>query len=142
MAQKEAAATERGVRRQNIMTRREYIEQMKADIAQHVAENGYIYDGMSREELEEHLNDNLWDCDQVTGNGSGSYTFDKAQAKKNVEGAEDIIREMAEEFVCKEAAFDKWLDQDWEWFDVSIRCYLLGEAIAEYLAENKPNYEE
>lgn len=23
--------------------------------------------------------------------------------------------------------------EDWEWFDVSIRCYLLGECLGEYL---------
>ena len=30
---------------------------------------------------------------------------------------------------------EKFLDEDWEYFDVSIRCYLLGQAISEVLDE-------
>lgn len=83
-----------------------------------------------RDELSDKLNDELWLYDSVTGNGSGSYTFSRAKAEECVRGNNDLIREMVEEFgIDREEMADRFMDGDWEWFDVSIRCYLLGWAI-------------
>ena len=43
------------------------------------------------------------------------------------------MKETAEEF-CDVERFMKWaFDEDWEIIDVSIRCYLLGQAISDVL---------
>ncbi len=83
-----------------------------------------------RDELEDALNDDLFTRDCVTGNGSGSYTFSRAKAEECVRGNNNLIREMVDEFGIDRAEMaDRFMDGDWEWFDVSIRCYLLGWAI-------------
>lgn len=34
---------------------------------------------------------------------------------------------------------DKFISEDWEWFDVTIRCYLLGSVISDVLDEMEEN---
>jgi hypothetical protein len=90
------------------------------------------------EELEEHLNDTLWTVDSVTGNGSGSYTFNSYQAEENICHNFDLLAEALEEFgggcdILKDGA---------EAADVTIRCYLLGQCIAEALEEIEDDFEE
>lgn len=88
-----------------------------------------IAEASDRDELCEALNDILWDADTVTGNGSGSYTFDRDEARKCVSDNLDIMVEMAREFDCKDALLEHLMDSDFEWIDVSIRCYLLNDMI-------------
>lgn len=48
----------------------------------------------------------------------------------------DIVRDMANEFcVSSEEIGKHFMNEDWEWFDVSVRCYLLNECIAPALNE-------
>ena len=53
-----------------------YLEAMKEDIKDYIRNdaeldvNDLLY---NRSDLEEKLHDDLWTCDSVTGNGSGSY---------------------------------------------------------------------
>lgn len=80
----------------------------------------------------EYLNDTLWTDDSVTGNGSGSYTFNRYKAKEYVIDNMELVAEMADEFgVDNKTLGEKFRDEDWEYFDVSIRCYLLYQAITE-----------
>lgn len=117
----------------------DYKEAIKDDVIEYINENIDLDAVDSREELEEQLNDDLWAEDSVTGNGSGSYTFDRHQSYENVQGdpdAMDYIRDLVSEFgVEAETVAEKFLDEDYEYWDVSIRCYLLGEAIGEALDE-------
>jgi hypothetical protein len=96
-----------------------------------------------REAIEEYLYDTLWDADEVTGNGSGSYTFNREEAKEKVLADIDTVREALEEFGtdAKQIA-EKFLDEDWEYFDVTARCYILGQAIAEALDEIEDEIEK
>lgn len=111
-----------------------YLESMKEDIKDYITEN---YEKEDYENIsEEQLNDDLWTEDSVTGNASGSYTFCRATAKEYVQDNMDLVQEMADEFGIDKATIgEKFLDDEWEWFDVSIRCYLLGAAIHESLEE-------
>ena len=111
-----------------------YLEQMKEDIRNYIEENGIVVTSENREEVEEKLNDDLWIDDSVTGNASGSYTFNSYKAKKYVVNNMELLQETISEF-CIDAATvsEKFLNEDWEYFDVSIRCYLLGQAISETL---------
>ena len=111
-----------------------YLEQMKEDIRNYIEENGIVVTSENREEVEEKLNDDLWIDDSVTGNASGSYTFNSYKAKKYVVDNMELLQETISEF-CIDAATvsEKFINEDWEYFDVSIRCYLLGQAISETL---------
>ena len=86
--------------------------------------------GIDRDALTEHLNDELWTCDSVTGNASGSYTFNRLQAREYVIDNMDLLNEAIETFcVNAETVADKFTSENWEYFDVTIRCYVLSEAI-------------
>ena len=114
----------------------DYLKAIKEDVKEYVNNEINLSDYEDMEELEQELNDTLWIDDSVTGNGSGSYTFSRQEAKKNLIGNFDLIREMIQEFcIPSDEVIDKFLSEDYEYFDVSIRCYLLGQAIAEVLEE-------
>lgn len=84
----------------------------------------------NREEWSEKLNDELWTADSVTGNGSGSYTFNSYKAKEFVTDNMDLCTEVLQQFcVDSKTVSEKFLCEEWEYFDVTIRCYLLGEMI-------------
>ena len=113
-----------------------YLEAMKSDIMDYIRNDVNTNEFTSREELEERLNDDLWTVDSVTGNGSGSYTFSRSEAEEYVNDNSDLLREAISEFdVDSETVAEKFLDADYEYFDVTIRCYLLGQAISEALDE-------
>lgn len=115
----------------------DYREAMKDDIREWIKDNyEYIEDSVddykNAEEVCEFLNDELWTEDAVTGNASGSYTFNAKQAKEYVLANIDLAGKAMEEFGYTAEAFgEKILDEAWEWLDVTIRCYLLGEVIAD-----------
>lgn len=90
----------------------------------------------NRDEFEEDLNDSLWAEDSVTGNASGSYTFNRARAAEYVGENLDILAEICTEFgITAEKVGEKFLENDFEYFDVTIRCGLLSECIATVLDE-------
>ena len=117
-----------------------YLESVKAAVRRYLEEEAPEIDRedlfYNRETLENDLNDNLWINDSVTGNASGSYTFNRCKAKENVMDNMDLVQEIVREFcIDAETVAEKFLSEDWEYFDVSIRCYLLGQAISEVLDE-------
>ena len=84
------------------------------------------------------LYDDLWIDDSVTGNASGSYTFNREEAKENVLADMDTVIEALKEFCIEaETIAEKFLAEDWEYFDVTARCYVLGAAIDEALEERE-----
>ena len=52
----------------------------------------------NRDGLEEKLNEDLWTVDSVTGNASGSYTFNTYEAEENLCHNLDLLEEACEEF--------------------------------------------
>ena len=64
--------------------------------------------------------------DDVTGNGSGSFTFSRDIAKEYVLDNLDIVAEMYENgYITNSHVVDTFLYGQWESMDVVIRCYLL-----------------
>ena len=52
----------------------DYLEQVTADVRDYVEQEIDLTEWAGdRDGLEEKLNDDLWTCDSVTGNASGSY---------------------------------------------------------------------
>ncbi len=109
-----------------------YLEAVTSDVIDYIEENGIKVTEENREEVEEQLNEDLWAVDSVTGNGSGSYTFNTWQAEENLRHNLDLLAEACEEFGCNAA---EQLAKGAEACDVTIRCYLLGQAIAAALDE-------
>lgn len=116
-----------------------YLETMVEDIKDYIRNDAELDRNdleYGREDLEEKLHDDLWTEDSVTGNASGSYTFNRYQAEIQVCDNMDLLNEMCQEFgIGAETIGQKFLDEEWEWMDVSIRCYLLGQAISQALDE-------
>lgn len=113
-----------------------YYEAVKEDALEAIRNNYDLTDYSDREEAEEALNDDLWTDDSVTGNGSGSYTFNSLEARDYVLADPDTVKEALREFcVSAEEVGNKFLDEEWEYLDVTARCYVLGQAIAEALDE-------
>lgn len=109
-----------------------YLEAIKADVTEYINENINLADYEDANALEEYLNDTLWLEDSVTGNASGSYTFNSYKAKENLDGNMELVKDMAADWgLDPKELGEKFIDEEWEYFDVSIRCYLLGQAIAE-----------
>lgn len=115
-------------------TRYNYLEAVTADVLDYINENNITVTADNREEIEEQLHDDLWARDSVTGNGSGSYTFNRWTAGAYICHNLDLLAEAVEEFggsmdVLKDGA------EGAEACDVTIRCYLLAQAIAAALDE-------
>lgn len=96
----------------------------------------YINENYTKEEIKTHLEDkddffnilfdDLWVCDSVTGNASGSYTFNRYNAKWYVEDNMELLNQAIEHFcIDAKTVCEKFLEENWEYFDVTIRCYLL-----------------
>ena len=98
-----------------------YMRAMIKDIKEYIKNEITLSDFSGRDELEQYLNDTLWIEDSVTGNASGSYTFNAYQAEENICHNLDLLAEAVNEFGCDENVLEKGA----EWCDVTIRCYLL-----------------
>ena len=109
-----------------------YLEAVTADAKQAILENLNYWSFTDREELEEISYDNLWADDSVTGNGSGSYTFSTWKAEENLCHNMDELEDACDEFGSD---IGEAVKQVAEYCDVTIRCYLLGQAISAALDE-------
>jgi len=120
-----------------------YTEAMYADIKEYIEENDIeVTADTDKDDLTEQLYDDLWIVDSVTGNGSGSYTFDRAKAREYVLADPDALREALTEFcVPADEIAEKFLAEDWEYFDVTIRCYYLGMVIDDVVTDMMKNAE-
>lgn len=114
----------------------DYTEAMKEDIRDYLNENSIIITDVSAQY--DDLYDDLWVCDSVTGNASGSYTFSSNTAKEYVLDNMDLLEEAAKEFCLdNDTIAEKFLSDCWEYFDVTIRCYLLGQVLSEVLDDEE-----
>lgn len=110
------------------MTYDEYCKAVLSDAEDAIAEN---FDNGWYDAETDFANayDELFVNDAVTGNASGSYTFNAYQAKENVKDAlfDDYILAALENMgVDKEEVFSQVLNKDYEILDVMIRCAVLS----------------
>ena len=109
-----------------------YLENVTNDAKAAILENMNNWSFTDREELEEVANDELWNDDSVTGNASGSYTFNTWQAEENLCHNMDQLEEACDEFGQD---IGEAVKQGAEYCDVTIRCYLLSQAISDAIDE-------
>ena len=124
------------------MERYNYMESITADVLEYIRTT-YTEEEIKekledRDAWEEELNDDLWAFDPVTGNASGSYTFNSWRAEEYIAHNLDLLAEAMAEFGDDSNA----LKNGAEWCDVTIRCYLLGSAISEALDSIEEGEEE
>lgn len=106
------------------MEKYNYIEAVKADISAYLKD----HDTKLTEQNFEKLYEAMWICDQVTGNASGSYTFNSWKAEENLAHNWDLLKEVCEQF---DIDFD--ISRGAEYYDVTIRCYLLNDCMLEIM---------
>lgn len=117
------------------MSSYDYRYEMRQDV-RNAIEEGYSLDEWRgrRGDLEEKLNEDLWIDDGVTGNASGSYYCNSYKAMQAVMDNMELLQEALDEFGADYADIGrKFMAGDWEYFDVSIRCYLLSSVVADVL---------
>lgn len=112
----------------------DYLDAITHDVLEYIDSEIDPADYESLEDLEEFLNDELFLCDSVTGNASGSYTFNRFEARGYVVDNIDLLCEACMEFGIEDNEVGRnFLNEDFEWMDVIIRCYLLSQAISKAL---------
>lgn len=123
----------------------DYMAAVEDDIRTYLEENNIVITSGNKEEMFEELSERLFVTDSVTGNASGSYTFNAWEAEEYLCHNLDLLAEACEAFgsnidVLKNGA---------EACDVTIRCYLLSECLNNVLddveveaayADNCDNY--
>ena len=117
----------------------DYQTAVKEDVKEYIRENysadeirENIETSAARSDFEEKLNDILWVEDSVTGNASGSYTFNTWQSEENLCHNMDLLEEACSEFGQD---LGEAVERGAEYCDVTIRCYLLCGAISGALDE-------
>ncbi len=88
----------------------------------------FILDRWDEKEIKDldrnEVYDEAFTEDSVTGNGSGSYFFNAWKAKESIFNMdEDLLRETISVFDIDMS--EHW--GDWEYLDVSVRCYALEQ---------------
>lgn len=120
----------------------DYYANVKDDVLSYINDEIRPGEYWDRDELESYLNDELFCDDNVTGNGCGSYTRNRSQAKEYVLDNTDLLKESIEEFDSKDKLIDWFFDDDYESMDVTIRCYVLGSCINDALDEIDRKYND
>ena len=120
------------------MERYDYYQAVKDDIKQYIEDHDVKVTTSNREELESSLYDEMFISDSVTGNASGSYTFNTWQAEENLCHNLDLLKEACDEFGDEGTN----ILESAESCDVTMRCYLLGQVLGEVLDELEEDDED
>lgn len=121
------------------MERYDYLEAVKDDVREYIAYAIDLAEWRGKlDDLAERLNDELWISDSVTGNGSGSYTFNTWRAEEYLCHNLDLLAEAYRELGGDAAE----LLESPESADVTIRCYLLPRAVCEVIDELEDEEDE
>lgn len=104
-----------------------YLENVTKDAKNAILERMDEWEFDNRDELEQVANNELWVDDSVTGNASGSYFFNTWKAEEALCHNLDELADACEEFGQD---IGETIKQGAEACDVTIRCYLLSQAIS------------
>lgn len=107
------------------MEKYDYLSAVESDVREYIENNVNFHDYSDLDEMKEDLNEKLFVEDSVTGNASGSYTFNNWKAEEYLCHNLDLLAEANEEF----GGSSDILSDGAEMCDVTIRCYLLWQAI-------------
>lgn len=126
-----------------------YMEAVYDDIEAYI--DGYLkyalpdcydstYNELDRNALFDVLYDDMFIDDYITGNASGSYTFNTYKAEEYICHNWELLEEalISYGYECSINILDKGA----EWCDVIIRCYLLPEALQKAIDKHADEWEE
>ena len=116
------------------MEKYDYRQAVRDDILDYIKEHDIQVTDNNREEVEEFLHDTLFVEDSVTGNASGSYTFNTWKAEEYLCHNLDLLAEAIDEFGADAGTYKDCIESA-ETADVTIRCYLLTECLSSVLDE-------
>ena len=116
------------------MEKYDYRQAVRDDILDYIKEHDIQVTDNNREEIEEFLYDTLFVEDSVTGNASGSYTFNTWKAEEYLCHNLDLLAEAIDEFGADAGTYKDCIESA-ETADVTIRCYLLTECLSSVLDE-------
>lgn len=112
------------------MNYKQYVNQVRNDAIEYI--DGQVNSGYwTKDTSIDDIYDELFVADGVTGNGSGSYTFNRYLASENVADAiwdDDIVCALNEIGVNIDELIK---DRDPEGLDVSIRCVILSHVMGD-----------
>lgn len=111
------------------MEKYNYYDAMRDDIRNYLEERGVKLTEGNMDEIY----DDMIVSDEVTGNASGSYTSNRMEAAENIMTNLDLLADAVEDFG---GGMDVLKDGP-EACDVTIRCYLLGQLLTEFLTEEE-----
>jgi hypothetical protein len=120
---------------------RDYREETRDAIEDYMNDHEYYinfanYD--TADDLFNDLYDDMFVSDTVTGNASGSYYCNAYKAKEMVLSDIETVREALVEYDCDKAEIaDAFLEERWEWLDVTARCFVLGECLADFIRDSE-----
>ena len=112
------------------MEKYDYLQAVMDDVRNFIEENEIVITSSNIDEMREELYDRCWVEDSVTGNASGSYTFNRWEAEENLCHNWDLLEDALEDFGHDGSDA---IQKGPEWCDVIIRCHLLSEAIDKVL---------
>lgn len=116
------------------MDKYDYRQAVRNDILDYIKEHDIQVTDKNREEVEEFLYDTLFVEDSVTGNASGSYTFNTWKAEEYLCHNLDLLAEAIDELGADAGTYKDCIESA-ETADVTIRCYLLTECLSSVLDE-------
>ena len=126
------------------MEKYDYYKSVKEDIKQRLNDwfdFNSIDDYSDIDEVISAVYDDFFNSDSITGNGSGSYTFNSWKAEENLCHNMDLLKEALDEFG---GDFNNYIESA-ESCDVVIRCYVLGQLVGdvvkEFVEEHFPVFE-
>lgn len=123
------------------MTDYNYILAMEDDIRDYIENECDLMDYDDMDNAYDDLYDRLLMSDTVTGNASGSYTFNTYKAEEYLCHNMDLLINACYEFG---QSLGDAVERGAEYCDVTIRCYLLSSVLYDVLEElnNENDYWE
>lgn len=122
------------------MLKENYIEELEDDIREVISiefEEDELKE-MSESDFREKIELlDLYNHDDVTGNASGSYTFNSWQAEENICHMWNEIQDMIDDGFITIDSFQYGA----EGIDVALRCYFLDEALENVISEMESKYD-
>lgn len=129
------------------MQKYNYLEAVKDDVEtwlvdnssqfEEIKDNNKIDGVIDWDGVKDDLNETLWNEDSITGNGSGSYTFNREKAREYVfdDGLQYLEDLVDEGWLTYESIGKDVTNYDFESLDIALRCYFLSQAIEEVITD-------
>lgn len=115
------------------MEKYDYRQAVMDDIRAFINEHSIQVTNINREDVESFLYDTLYIDDSVTGNASGSYTFNTWKAEEYLCHNLDLLADAC--YMSGDPATYRDCLESAETADVIIRCHVLSECLSSVLDE-------